>query len=181
MHRACPALGVAKMIERIDTVVVGGGQAGLAMSHHVTRTALEHVVIERGQVAQSWRSERWDSLMFQFPNWSIQLPGYSYETDEPDAFAPKGELVRFMERYAALIDAPLRCGVRVVAVRQAPGSDRLLVDTEQGMLEAVNVIVATDPFHSPLIPPFSASIPAHVFQLHSRDYRNPGQLSPGQC
>lgn len=123
------------MIERIDTVVVGGGQAGLAMSHHLTRMAREHVVIERGQVAQSWRSERWDSLMFQFPNWSIQLPGYSYDTDEPDAFAPKDELVRFMEHYAALIDAPLRCGVRVVAVRQAPGSDRLLVDTEQGTLE----------------------------------------------
>ena len=167
------------MIERIDTVVVGGGQAGLAMSHHLTRMAREHVIIERGQVAQSWRSERWDSLMFQFPNWSIQLPGYSYETDEPDAFAPKDELVRFMERYAALIDAPLRCGVRVVSVRPASSSDRLLVDTEQGTLEAVNVVVATGPFHSPLIPPFSAAIPAHVFQLHSRDFRNPGQLPPG--
>jgi putative flavoprotein involved in K+ transport len=167
------------VIERVDTVVVGGGQAGLAMSHHLTRLRREHVILERGQVAQSWRSERWDSLMFQFPNWSIELPGYTYETDEPDGFAPKDELVRFMQRYAALIDAPLRCGVRVVAVRQAPGSDRLLVDTEHGTLEAVNVVVATGPFHSPLIPTFSASIPAYVFQLHSRDYRNPGQLPPG--
>lgn len=167
------------MIGRVDTVVVGGGQAGLAMSHHLTRVGREHVIIERGQVAQSWRSERWDSLMFQFPNWSIQLPGYSYETDKPDGFAAKDELVRFMELYAALINAPLRCGVRVVAVRQAPGSNRLLVDTEQGTLEAVNVVVATGPFHSPLIPPFSTSIPAHVFQIHSRDYRNPGQLPPG--
>jgi putative flavoprotein involved in K+ transport len=166
------------MIERIDTVIVGGGQAGLAMSHHLRRLGREHVVLERGQVAQSWRSERWDSLMFQFPNSSIQLPGYSYDTDEPNGFAPKDELVRFMERYARLIDAPLRCGVRVIGVRQAP-SDRLLVDTEQGTLEAVNVVVATGPFHSPLIPPFSASLPAHVFQVHSRDYRNPGQLPTG--
>lgn len=160
-------------------MIVGGGQAGLAMSHHLTRMGREHVVLERGQVAQSWRTERWDSLMFQFPNWSIQLPGYSYVTNEPDGFSPKDEIVRFMESYASLIDAPLRRGVRVVALRQAPGSDRLLVDTAQGMVEAANVVVATGPFHSPLIPSFGASLPARVFQLHSRDYRNPDQLPPG--
>jgi putative flavoprotein involved in K+ transport len=104
--------------EGIDTVVVGGGQAGLAMSYHLKRRGREHVVLERGLVAQSWRSERWDSLMFQFPNSSIQLPGYNYETDDPEGYAPKNEIVRFIENYAAVIDAPLRCGLRVVALRQ---------------------------------------------------------------
>jgi putative flavoprotein involved in K+ transport len=83
------------VIEGIDTVVVGGGQAGLAMSYHLQRLGREHVVLERGRVAQSWRSERWDSLMFQFPNWSIQLPGYNYETDDPDGYVPKNEIVHF--------------------------------------------------------------------------------------
>jgi putative flavoprotein involved in K+ transport len=83
------------MLERIDTVVVGGGQAGLAMSYHLKRQGREHVVLERGRVGESWRSERWDSLMFQFPSSSIQLPGYTYETDHPDGYVPKDEIVRF--------------------------------------------------------------------------------------
>jgi cation diffusion facilitator CzcD-associated flavoprotein CzcO len=113
------------VIEGIDTVVVGSGQAGLAMSYHLKRLGREHVVLERGRVAQSWRSERWDSLMFQFPNWSIQLPGYNYETDDPDGYVPKNEIVRFIETYAALIDAPLRCDLRVVALHQNSASGRL--------------------------------------------------------
>ena len=145
------------MIERIETVVVGGGQAGLAMSYHLKRLGREHLVIERGRVGQSWRSERWESLMFQFPNSSIQLPGYTYESDDPDGYVPKDEIVRFIENYAALIDAPLFCGLRVVALRKNSASGRLLVETEQGpSFEAVNVVVATGPFHLPQIPAFAA-------------------------
>jgi putative flavoprotein involved in K+ transport len=118
------------VFEKIDTLVVGGGQAGLAMSYHLKRLGREHVVIERGRVAESWRSERWDSLMFQFPNSSIQLPGYTYETDDPNGYVPKDEIVRFIENYAALIGAPLRCGLRVNALRQNSASGRLLVETE---------------------------------------------------
>ena len=136
------------MFEKIDTVVVGGGQAGLAMSYYLKRLGREHVVIERGRVGESWRSERWDSLMFQFPNSSIQLPGYAYETDDPNGYVPKDEIVRFLENYATVIGAPLRCGLRVNALRQNSASDRLLVETEQGSsFEAVNVVVATGPFH----------------------------------
>jgi putative flavoprotein involved in K+ transport len=168
------------VIEGIDTVVVGGGQAGLAMSYHLKRLGREHIVLERGRVAQSWRSERWDSLMFQFPNSSIQLPGYNYETDDPNGYAPKNEIVRFIENYAALIDAPLRCGLRVVALRQNSASGRLLVETEQGTsFEAVNVVVAAGPFHLPQIPAFAASMPVELFQVHSRDYHNPSQLPVG--
>lgn len=150
------------------------------MSYHLKRLGREHVVIERGRVGQSWRSERWDSLMFQFPHSSIQLPGYTYKTDDPDGYVPKDEIVRFIESYAALIEAPLFCGLRVVALRQNSASGRLLVETEQGpSFEAVNVVVATGPFHSPQIPAFAASMPGELFQVHSRDYRNPSQLAAG--
>ena len=167
------------MTERIDTVVIGGGQAGLAMSYHLTRVGREHVVLERGRVAQSWRSERWDSLMFQFPSSSIQLPGYSYETDEPDGYVPKDEIVRFIECYAERINAPVRCEQKVIALRPNTASDHLLVETEHGSFEAVNVVVATGPFQRPNMPAFAPSMPAHIFQVHSRDYRKPDQLPPG--
>lgn len=167
------------MLERIDTVVIGGGQAGMAMSYHLTRLKREHIVLERGRVAQSWRSERWDSLMFQFPSSSIQLPGYSYETDEPDGYVSKDEIVHFIERYATRIGAPVRCEHRVVALRPSPTSRHLLVCTERGEFEASNVIVATGPFQKPNIPAFGSSMPGDIFQIHSRDYRNPGQLPSG--
>jgi putative flavoprotein involved in K+ transport len=168
------------VLEKIDTVIVGGGQAGLAMSYHLKRLGREHVVIERGRVGQSWRSERWDSLMFQFPSSSIQLPGYTYETDDPNGYVPKEAIVRFIEDYATRIGAPLRCGLRVNALCQSSSSDRLLVKTEQGSsFEAANVIVATGSFHLPQIPTFATSLPVQLFQIHSRDYRNPSQLPPG--
>jgi putative flavoprotein involved in K+ transport len=166
-------------VEKIDTVIIGGGQAGLAMSYHLKRAGREHLILERGRVGQSWRSERWDSLMFQFPSSSIQLPGYSYDTDDPDGYVSKDEIVRFLERYAALVDAPLRCNCRVTGLLQDALSGRFLVETNRGMIDAVNVVVATGPFHLPNIPEFSASMPADLFQVHSRDYRNPSQLPAG--
>jgi putative flavoprotein involved in K+ transport len=169
----------AMMVKKIDTVIVGGGQAGLAMSYHLKRLGREHVVLERARIGERWRTERWDSLMFQFPNWSIQLPGHAYETDDPDGFAPKDELVRFLEGYAKAIDAPVQCGVQAVALRQEQASDRLLVDTNVGDYDAANVVVATGPFQQPLTPPMSTTVPTSVFQVHSRDYRNPQQLPPG--
>jgi putative flavoprotein involved in K+ transport len=168
------------VLENIDTVVVGGGQAGLAMSYHLKRLGREHAIIERGRVGESWRSERWDSLMFQFPSSSIRLPGYTYETDDPNGYVPKDEIVRFLENYATRIGAPLRSGLRVNALRQSSSSGRLLIETEQGpSFEAANVIVATGPLHLPRIPTFAASMPAQLFQVHSRDYRNPSQLPAG--
>jgi putative flavoprotein involved in K+ transport len=168
------------MIEQINTVVIGGGQAGLAMSYHLSELGQEHVVIERGRVGESWRSERWDSLMFQFPSSSIRLPGYAYETDDPDGYVAKDEIVRFLERYAAVIGAPLRSPLTVNALRQDAASGRLLIETEQGScFEAANVVVATGPFQLPQLPPFAGALPASLFQVHSRDYRNPHQLPPG--
>ncbi len=165
--------------EQIETVIVGGGQAGLAMSYHLKRLGREHIVLEQKRVAERWRSERWDSLMFQFPNWTIQLPGHTYPTNDPAGFAPRDEVVRFIESYATLIGAPVRCGVRVLSVGQKPGSERFLVQTDHETLEAVNVVLATGPYQLPSITPLDAAVPPDIFQIHSRDYRNPQQLPPG--
>ena len=163
----------------VETVIVGGGQAGLALSYYLNKLGREHVIFERGRVAERWRCERWDSLMFQFPNWSITLPGYGYQTNDPEGFAPKNDVIQFIEDYAALIKAPVRSGVEVVSVHQKPDSERFLVSTGEDTVEAVNVVIAIGPYHVPIIPAFSASLPAELFQVHSRDYRNPKQLPPG--
>ncbi len=145
------------MVEHCETVVVGGGQAGLALSYHLRRLGCEHIVLERARLAERWRSERWDSLAFQFPSWSIRLPGHAYETDDPEGFAPRDEIVRFLERYHELVKAPVRTGVNVRAVGVNPGSSRFLAETDGGCFEAANVVVATGPYQEPALPPTAPS------------------------
>ena len=114
------------MRERIETVIIGGGQAGLAMSYHLQQLGREHVILERGRIAERWRSERWDSLAFQLPNWMMRLPDYSYDGDDPDGFTHRDGVVRFIEQYARRIAPPIRCGIRVTALEET-GTGRLLV------------------------------------------------------
>ena len=163
----------------IDTVIIGGGQAGLAISYHLKQRGIEHVILERSRIAEGWRSERWDSLVFQFPNWSIRLPGQTYTSDNPDGFAPKDEIVRFLEAYATFIQAPVKCGVKVHALRHETPAGHFILETATGPMSALNVVVATGSYHQPVVPAFSQSIPDSIMQLHSRDYRNPGQLPSG--
>ena len=113
------SLAKRPMRERYDTVVIGGGQAGLAMSYHLREHGREHIILERNRVAERWRSERWNSLYFQFPNWSLKLPGFEYRGDDPQGFAHHPQITKFIEDYALFIDAPVRCGVEVTAVSQA--------------------------------------------------------------
>jgi putative flavoprotein involved in K+ transport len=167
------------MAEAIDTVVVGAGHVGLAISCLLTRNGTDHVVLERGQVAQRWRSERWDSLVFQFPNWSLQLPDYAYRGLDPDGYASKDEFIRFLEEYAATIRAPLRCDTDVRAVRDADNGAFLGVETSRGTIRANNVVVATGSFHTPKIPTISQNLSLDICQIHARDYRNPAQLPDG--
>jgi putative flavoprotein involved in K+ transport len=165
--------------ERHDIVVIGGGQAGLAMSYCLGQHGREHVVLERTRVAERWHSERWDSLAFQFPNWALRLPGYRYEGDDPDGFANYREVARFVEDYARAIKAPVRCGAEVLSLRQDPGSDRLLVETRDKVIEASHVVIATGPFQRASTPACSTDVPTRIFQVTANRYRSPEQLPPG--
>ncbi len=164
------------MVDRIDTVIIGGGQAGLTMSHCLTQVGRAHVVLERKRVAERWRSERWDSLRFQFPNWALQLPGFGYTGDDPDAYAPRDEIVRFIENYAEFIRAPVRTGVDVQLLRRA--ADGFLVETSHAIMAARNVVIATGPYQRPAIPAAAGGL-GDVAQLSASAYRNPDALPPG--
>src|SRR5215470_9293388 len=130
----------AMRIERVETLIVGGGQAGLVMSHMLSRHACPHLVLERHRIAERWRSERWEGLRFQFPNWSVRLPDFAFPHDDPDGFATSGEILKFIEAYAAFVDPPIRCGVAVTRLRR-DGSG-FVAETAQGAIAADNVVVA---------------------------------------
>lgn len=163
--------------ERFGTVVVGAGQAGLAASHHLSRLGLEHVVLERGRVGETWRSQRWDGFYLNTPNWAQQLPGFPYAGPDPDAFAPLAEVIAYLEGYASAIAAPVREGVEVTAVRR--DGSRLLVETRGDPLEADHVIVAAGAYQRPTATPLAGGLPADLLQLHTSEYRRPSQLADG--
>ncbi len=152
--------------EQIETVIIGGGQSGLAMSYCLSQLGREHVVLERARVAERWRSERWDNFFFQFPNWSIKLPGYKYQCDNPDGFAPGKEIVQFIENYAEFTKAPVRCGAQVTSVQESPKAGRYLVQAGDSTIEAVNVVLATGGYQEPAIPNIIAGLSSKVFQIH---------------
>lgn len=164
--------------EQTDTVVVGGGQAGIAMSEHLSRLGVPHLVLERHRIAERWRSERWDSLVANGPAWHDRFPGMEFAETGPDGFPAKEEIADYFVAYARMIRAPVRCGVNVTSVRRVKGARGYQVETSQGVIEAMNVVAATGPFQRPIIP---AIVPqdAGVVQMHSTAYRNPAQLPDG--
>ncbi len=165
-------------IEKIEALVVGAGQAGIAMSEHLSACEVPHLVLERSRIAERWRSERWDSLVANGPAWHDRFPGLEFEDANPDAFVPKEQVADYFVAYAEQIKAPIRCGVEVREVRRNEGRAGFRVETSEGVIEANHVIAATGPFQKPIIPPI---IPqgAGVMQLHSSAYRNPEQLPEG--
>jgi putative flavoprotein involved in K+ transport len=165
-------------VERVETLVIGGGQAGLAMSHMLGKRGLEHLVLERQRIAERWRGERWDGLRFQFPNWSIRLPDFPFPHADPDGFATPGEIAGFITAYAGFIGAPIRCGVNVSALRRRDGAPGFVAETSGGAIEADNVVVATGPYQRPRIPPRLRDDDG-IFQLDASRYKNPAQLPAG--
>ena len=160
----------------MDTVIVGAGQSGLALSYFLMERGIDHLLLERGRVAERWRSERWDSLRFQFPNAFVKLPGYQY--DDASAFMHRDELVAWLDAYALRINAPVRCGVCVHKIaRDDAGEWR--VDTSAGDYAARNVVVATGPYQQPNIPAVGRRIRARVRQLPASLYTGPSQVGEG--
>ena len=165
-------------IERVETLVVGAGQAGIAMSEHLSKSGVPHLVLERHRIAERWRSERWDSLVANGPAWHDRFPGMEFSDIGPDAFAPKENVADYFVAYAEKIAAPIRCGVEVKSVQSHVGRRGFQVETSEGLIEASYVVAATGPFQRPIVP---TVVPekAGLFQIHSNAYRNPGQLPAG--
>jgi putative flavoprotein involved in K+ transport len=161
-------------VERQRVVIVGAGQAGLAVSHELTGLDVEHVVLEREQVGQAWR-DRWDSFCLVTPNWTVQLPGGVYDGPDPDGFMPRDEIVRHLERYAA--GTPVREGVAVEAVQRASGG--FVLRTSDGDLAADVLVVATGSYSRPHLPTAAATLPESLPRLTVEQYRSPDALPDG--
>jgi putative flavoprotein involved in K+ transport len=164
--------------KHVETVIVGGGQAGLAVSYYLRQQGRAHTVLEQAsQSAEAWRNHRWDSFTLVTPNWTVRMPGAEYQGDDPDGFMPRDQVVAYFEEYIERFRLPVRYGVRVRSVE--PNGAGYLVHTDEATVEAANVVMATGLYQQPKIPPISANLPVEVQQLHSSEYRNPAALPPG--
>jgi putative flavoprotein involved in K+ transport len=158
-------------------VVVGAGHAGLAMSRRLTERSIDHIVLERGEVANSWRTQRWPSLRLLTPNWQTRLPGHPYTGDDPDGFMPAADVAATLTRYARLAAAPVRTATTVHALRAAPqGFD---IHATDDVLSARTVVLATGTSSLPAIPAVAAAVPSSITALTPLTYRDPAQLPDG--
>jgi len=165
-------------ITEIDTLVVGAGQAGVAMSEHLSSLEVPHLVLERDRIAERWRTERWDSLVANGPAWHDRFPNLDFDDIDPDGFAPKERVAEYLEAYARKFSAPVRTGVEVKKVERTPGRPGFTIETSEGVIEANRVVAATGPFQRPVIPAIAPGDDG-ITQIHSSEYRNPGQLPEG--
>jgi putative flavoprotein involved in K+ transport len=160
-------------MERVETLIIGAGQAGLTMSHALRKRGCPHLVLERGRIGERWRSERWDGMHFQTPNALVRLPDFPFVSDNPNGFATAAEIADYLDAYAAFIDAPVRRGVAVAALRSG-----FMAETSAGAIRAKHVVVATGPFQRPIVPPLLPETPG-IVQMHAMDYRSPDLLPDG--
>lgn len=166
-------------VQRTDVVVVGGGQAGLAISYLLTRQGRPHLVLEQDRIAESWRTRRWDSLKLIAPNWSLQLPGYGYAGHDRDGFMGKDEVAAHLEAYARSFAAPVQEGVRACTVERVRGEHDFLVRTTGDDYLAAQVVLATGALQQVRTPALAADLPPAVTQLVASAYRNPDMLPQG--
>ena len=164
--------------EKVNTVVVGAGQAGIAMSEHLSNNEISHVVFEREQIADRWRNGRWDSLVANGPAWHDRFPGLEFEGHDPNSFVPKDAVADYLVSYAEKIKAPIRSGVEVTSVERNKEKSGFQITTSQGEIEAENIVAATGAFQVPMIPPLVPG-DAGLEQVHSINYHNPDQLPEG--
>jgi len=163
--------------EHTTTVVIGAGHAGLAASHFLSERAIDHLVLERGEVANSWRRERWDSLRLLTPNWQSRLPGHRYGGPDPDGYMTMGEVVEFIDRFAALSRAPVRTGTTVTSLRRT--DDGYHVTTDRGEIGCRTVVIASGACNRPAVPRLSEAVPAAVEQVTPFGYRGADRLPDG--
>ncbi|MDG1155370.1 MAG: NAD(P)/FAD-dependent oxidoreductase, partial [Paracoccaceae bacterium] len=164
--------------EKTDVVVVGGGQAGIAASEHLTKIDMKHIVLERARTAEHWRTMRWDSLVANGPAWHDRFPNMEFKDRHQDAFVPKEEVADYLVDYAKMFNAPIREGIDVRAVTRMANSSGFSVNTSEGVIETSYVISATGAFQSPMVPPIVPDI-AGIKQIHSTAYRNSSELPNG--
>ncbi len=165
------------MPEHFSTVVVGAGHAGLAASHFLGERSIDHVVLERGEVANSWRRERWDSLRLLTPNWQSRLPGQAYAGPDPDGYMGADEVAGLIEGFAVASAAPVRTGTEVRSLRRTDGG--YAVTTDHGEIRSETVVIASGACNAPSVPALAAALPSSIEQVTAFDYRNPEQLPDG--
>jgi putative flavoprotein involved in K+ transport len=164
-------------VPHYDVVVVGGGQAGLSASHHLSQRGLRHVVFEKKTAMHKWRDERWDNFCLVTPNWQCRLPGHAYDGPDPHGFMVKQEILDYLDSFAAKVRAPIVENTAVTAIDREGAGFR--VETAQGTVAASAVIIATSLYGAPSLPPAAARVPPEIVQLHTAEYRNASQLPAG--
>ena len=166
------------MARLINTIIVGGGQAGLALSYYLSKQGHEHIVFEKGfQPAEAWRNHRWDSFTLVTPNWMIQLPGIEYHGNAPDAYLPKDEIIQLFEEYITRYQQPVQYNTVVTAVDKL--DKYYQITTNQGLYQCVNVVIATGTYQEPKIPDYSEDISSSIKQIHTSQYHNPDSVPSG--
>lgn len=167
-------------MKSINTVIVGGGQAGLSTSYFLSQNKVEHVILEQAaQAANVWRHKRWDSFTLVTPNWAFLLPGASYDGFYPDSYMLREEIISRLEQYIDRYALPIRYGNQVLSVNRLEDGSGYAVITNQDVWHAKNVVIASGLFQKPKLPLFSKQISPRVLQLHSSGYHNPDQLPKG--
>jgi putative flavoprotein involved in K+ transport len=167
------------MKEHFEAIIIGAGQAGLAMGHYLSKMKRKYIILEQASsITPAWRN-RWDSFSLVLPNWTLQMPDYAYQGNDPDGFLTRDEMVKYMEEFAATFDPEIRFDSRVISIEKNPTDGNYLVRTADTLFEGDNVIVATGTFQKPKAPSFRKNISENVTQIHSIDYRNPEELPEG--
>ncbi|NDW54457.1 NAD(P)/FAD-dependent oxidoreductase [Aliiroseovarius sp. PrR006] len=165
-------------VETIDTLVVGAGQAGIALSEHLGNSGVPHLILEKNRVAEAWRTARWDALVTNGPVWHDRFPSLEFKGNDPDEFVTKDRVADYLEEYAQMVNAPVRTGVEVLKAERLPDQAGFRVETSGGVIEAKRIVAATGAFQHPVIPPIVPET-AKVTQIHSYHYKNPAQLAEG--